>query len=660
VSNSYPIARVVLDTRLPQLDRLFDYAIEPGVELTPGVRVKVPLRSNARFAPGYVHSVVDNSEHKGKLAPLAEVVSQAQVMPERLYELCDEVARRCAGSTSDVLRLAIPPRYVRVEKAWLSREESPVPAGGEADPTASLEVPTWEGYAGKSAEDMLAPGTRWSLSTPYGVVEVPQGATVPRSTMPIVSLAATALSRGQSTIIVVPDWRDLESFQKALESALAPDGLAFLHTQQPPAQRYQNYLRTLQPQPVVVLGSRHAIYAPVSNLAAIVVVEDGDEAHREPLAPYPHTRDIATIRAGHDNAALIFASMTPSYAVRRWIDMGYVAPVGPTSSSRAKVVPTALTTSHDSFSSPARLPSLAVLGAKEALTRGPVLIQVFRAGYSSGLACEACGERGMCRECHGPLRLPRQGSSPSCAWCGVTVSAWSCQECRGSRLVPRGQGIGRTVADFGKTFPGVTIIRSDGEHPVASVRAQPALVVATRGSEPIAHRGYSAALLLDGPAMLSRESLGTLEDTLRAWERAVALVNSDGVVYLTDVEGPPALAMSAGNHDQLVRLELTERESIRLPPAVRIASLSGPASDVAPIVAGVIGSCAGVSALGPVPLGGGVVRTILRFSYAQGAEVARELKAWRNKLASGPRKTAGERVKIVLDNPHSLDALTSE
>jgi len=78
------------------------------------------------------------------------------------------------------------------------------------------------------------------------------------------------------------------------------------------------------------------------------------------------------------------------------------------------------------------------------------------------------------------------------------------------------------------------------------------------------------------------------------------------------------------------------------------------------IVAGVIGSCAGVSALGPVPLGGGVVRTIRRFSYAQGAEVARELKAWRNKLASGPRKTAGERVKIVLDNPHSLDALTSE
>jgi len=129
VSNSYPIARVVLDTRLPQLDRLFDYAIEPGVEVTPGVRVKVPLRSNARFAPGYVHSVVDNSEHKGKLAPLAEVVSQAQVMPERLYELCDEVARRCAGSTSDVLRLAIPPRYVRAEKAWLSREESPVAAG---------------------------------------------------------------------------------------------------------------------------------------------------------------------------------------------------------------------------------------------------------------------------------------------------------------------------------------------------------------------------------------------------------------------------------------------------------------------------------------------------------------------------------------------------
>ena len=49
------VARVLIDSPLPQLDRLFDYAIPPALQpdARPGVRVKVPLRSAGRMVEGW-------------------------------------------------------------------------------------------------------------------------------------------------------------------------------------------------------------------------------------------------------------------------------------------------------------------------------------------------------------------------------------------------------------------------------------------------------------------------------------------------------------------------------------------------------------------------------------------------------------------------------
>ncbi|HET8958676.1 MAG TPA: hypothetical protein VFM95_09500, partial [Microcella sp.] len=55
------IARVVLDSPLPQLDRLFDYRIPPTLReiARPGTRVIVPLRSAGRRARGYIVELAD-------------------------------------------------------------------------------------------------------------------------------------------------------------------------------------------------------------------------------------------------------------------------------------------------------------------------------------------------------------------------------------------------------------------------------------------------------------------------------------------------------------------------------------------------------------------------------------------------------------------------
>ncbi|MCR8671771.1 primosomal protein N', partial [Agrococcus sp. HG114] len=115
-------ARVVVDSRLPQLDRLFEYRVPPGMaELEPGVRVRVPLR-NERAASGYVVEVAQSRDWEGEVADVERVISPVPVLQPEVWSLARAVADRAAGIAADVLRVAIPGRQARVEKAWLARD----------------------------------------------------------------------------------------------------------------------------------------------------------------------------------------------------------------------------------------------------------------------------------------------------------------------------------------------------------------------------------------------------------------------------------------------------------------------------------------------------------------------------------------------------------
>ncbi|MBD5382044.1 MAG: primosomal protein N', partial [Clavibacter sp.] len=134
-----PVVRVMVDSPLPQLDRLFDYAVPEPLRATcvPGVRVRVPLRSAGRVADGYVIEVGDGRGYDGALSEVEQVVSPLPVLRPEIWTLAREVADRQAGTASDVIRLAVPPRQVRVEKAHLAAmAATPAEADADADAVA--------------------------------------------------------------------------------------------------------------------------------------------------------------------------------------------------------------------------------------------------------------------------------------------------------------------------------------------------------------------------------------------------------------------------------------------------------------------------------------------------------------------------------------------
>jgi primosomal protein N' (replication factor Y) len=180
--------------------------------------------------------------------------------------------------------------------------------------------------------------------------------------------------------------------------------------------------------------------------------------------------------------------------------------------------------------------------------------------------------------CEGPLGQKTSRSTPACGWCGALAVDWRCSNCDGERLRFVGSGAGRTAEDLGRAFPGVRVVVADGERPLLTVGAEPALVIATRGAEPVAAGGYRAVLLLDGESMVARESLRVAEDCLRWWSNAAALAARRAPIVLVGVGGALASAFVTWRQADFARAELADRRALRFPPAVRVATVTGTAA----------------------------------------------------------------------------------
>lgn len=613
------IARVWVDSPLPQLDRLFDYRVPD--ELAPhiriGIRVRVPWRSAGRFVDAYVVDLVDTVEFSGVLSTVESIVSTVPVLSAEVAVLARRAADRAAGSAIDIVRVAVPSRQARVEKAWLAAEQvSPGPV------TASAI----SGYAEGRIEAAVRGGGRLAVDAiPLGV-EVAHGQWAGHWAITLAEAASVALSEEKSAILAVPDYRDQQQLEAALSAFIPPERIVHLDARQSNAERYRAFLKCLEGNALVIVGNRSVVYAPAPRLGLLALWDDGDPLHSEPLAPYVHARDAALLRQELQQCSLLFLGHSRSTEVERLVEIGWLESVSPSPSVLPKVIPTAAQVAGDRLAAQARIPSSAWRAASAALESGPVLIQVARPGYSPRLACIDCGQSARCLRCEGPLAQKSARSVPACSWCGALAVDWRCENCEGSRMRLVGAGgASRTAEDLGRAFPGVRVLVADGDRPLLSVGAAPALVIATRGAEPRAAGGYRAVLLLDGDRMAARESLRVGEDCLRWWSNATALAARGAPTYLVGVGGALATALSTWRQADYARAELADRRRLRFPPAVRVASVTGSFEAVAAAVGAVRVPADDI--LGPVDTGAETARTIVRFDYGHGAEVAAELRA---------------------------------
>lgn len=643
------IARVLIDSPLPQLDRLFDYAVPESLaeSITPGVRVKVPLRTLGRVVEGYVVELDTEESIERPLSDIDEVPSAAVVMPDRTYQLARRVADRAAGSANDILRLVIPKRQVRVEKTWLAAEP-PVACVPTAEALASAEALVGE-FPG--LHEHLTSNARIALDAPARPDVLSNGSSVGAWARMLAAAAVITLAAGRSTVVVVPDHRDQDELARALDDVLPAEAIVRVDARQSNPERYRSFLRTLDEAPCVVIGNRSAVYSPV-HAGLVIIWDDGDSLLDEQLAPYVHARDAALVRQELQGHGLIIAGHTRSADAERLVRIGYLSECVAARRYTPRVV---LSSTSETERPGVRVPSAAFRAARDALAEnGPVLVQVSRPGYAPVLVCADCRRPAKCAHCAGPLFARSRGAAPLCRWCGRTAHGWKCPTCESERVRLASSGSERTADELGRAFPGVRIIVADGDHPVARVDAAPALVIATRGAEPPAEGGYRAILLLDGDKMLMADDLRIAESCLRWWSNAAALAAPMAPIHLVSVTGAVARALATWTQPAFALSELSERAPLRMPPTVRVAVLDGDADRVDAAITALrdaVPTLPAEAIVGPVSTEVDdfpTSRALVRFDYAQGSAVSASLRASVVAAALRSRRGRGRNARTTL------------
>lgn len=652
-----PIARVLPMLSVPHLDREFDYLVAPeqSDDAQPGVRVRV--RFHGRLVDGFVLERRHDTDHTGKLGWLDRVVSPERVLTREIRRLVDAVAARYAGTRPDVLRLAVPSRHARVE-----REPMAIPA---LPLVAPVDPSGWEVY-GRGGQFLTA------LAESRAARAVWQALPGELWTDRFAEAAAQTVRAGRSVLAIVPDQRDLDALWQAATTRLDEQHVVALSAGLGPSARYRRWLAALRGSARVVIGTRSAVFAPLSDLGLVLVWADADDTLAEPRAPYPHAREVAMLRAHQARcAALIggYARTAEAHALVRsgWAhDIVAARPVARARTPRVVALDdSGYAEERDPAARTARLPSIALRAARSALQAGaPVLVQVPRRGYVPSLACGRCRAIARCRHCTGPLSLLDRGAGTSCRWCGRVDPTLKCARCGSESVRAVVVGARRTAEELGRAFPGTPIVTSAGDTVVPDVGARPAVVVATPGAEPRAAGGYGAALLLDTWALLGRQDLRAAEDALWRWMSAAALVRARGdggvVTVVADAAIPTVQALIRWDPVGHAEAELAARTEVGLPPSVHMAAIDG-AGDAVAALLDEARLPDGADVLGPVALPPGarrpagtaadvvVTRMLVRVGRGQGLALAGALRRGVGVLSA---RQTHDPVRVQIDPLH--------
>ncbi|BAI64958.1 primosomal protein N' - superfamily II helicase [Rothia mucilaginosa DY-18] len=374
-----PVARVRVDSTLPQVDRTFDYRVpaELSEDAVPGARVRVLF--NGHELTGYIEERAATTDWtRTSLLPLKSVLSRVPSVAPEIFALAEALADRYASTVANVLRLAVPPRIAALDKKYAPllpgyesdylgvsshagesapenvepenvapEHEASEPADSEPAATSAASSDTdpyaWLATPGAPAPFVLDPPAlnpdapdAASVFSDYEngaefIEDVAAGAAT-RAVMTVLpghlehtwadvlaTALATAAASGRGAIAVVPTVKNLDLLEAALAERLPADAFVRLSSDSTPHTRYHGFVKARLGRVPVVIGTRAAAYAPVANLGLVVCWDDGDSSLVEQRAPYCHARDVLLLRASAENTAALFAGFSMSSEAARLV-----------------------------------------------------------------------------------------------------------------------------------------------------------------------------------------------------------------------------------------------------------------------------------------------------------------------------------------------------
>ncbi|HEX8719832.1 MAG TPA: primosomal protein N' [Pyrinomonadaceae bacterium] len=275
-----------------------------------------------------------------------------------------------------------------------------------------------------------------------------------------------ALARGRAAMMLVPEIALTPVFSRRLRAHFG-DAVAIFHSSLTAGERFDEWGRLKRGEARVVIGTRSAVFAPVSDLGVIVVDEEHEASYRQQESPYYNGRDTAVMRALKEGAVVVLGSATPSLESFQNARQGkyrYLrlpSRIANRAMARAEIVDM-----REVFrvgGKPAVFAPELLEAIEETHARGEqAIVLLNRRGYSSFVLCRSCGERINCRNCDVTLTYHRGERALVCHYCNLRQRPPdACPACKGPFMYFIGEGTEQIEEILQKRFPALRIARLD-------------------------------------------------------------------------------------------------------------------------------------------------------------------------------------------------------
>ncbi len=535
------IARVL--PAVSGLDKTFDYLVP--AELAGSVRVGslVRVELHGRRVGGWVVAVDGERPAERVLKPLAKVTGWGPA-PD-VVGLAHWAAWRWAGRVAPLLTTASPPGAVLALPPAARRHQA-APAGPD--------------LIGTAAE---------ALAHQRTVLRLPPAADP-------VPLVLTAAAEGEA-LVVTPS----ANLARVLAARVRRAGVEVdLHP--------RDWARAAAGGGVVI-GARAAAWAPRPALAAVVVLDEHDEALQEERAPTWHGRDVAAERARRAGVPCVLVSPVPTLEALAWGRL--LTPSRADERAGWPLLEVVDRTRDD----PLRRSLITAAMVRHLRSEARVVVVHNTPGIARRLACASCGQVTRCERCSAAVAMEAD-ERLVCRRCGAERPV-VCQSCGATRLRARRLGVRRLRDELEAVArtPVVEVVAATAD-PVPEARVHV-------GTEAVLHRVAAADVVVfaDFDAELTAPRYRAEEQALGLLARAARLVGGRAgggrLVVQTGLPRHPVLdAVLHADPGRLVPAERARRQALGFPPAVAMAEVSGPAADA---YAGALGRRPDVEVLGP-------------------------------------------------------------
>lgn len=493
------------------INRSFTYLSE--VEVKAFMRVRIEFNHQAML--GFVSEVSYLNKTKAeieamygyKMLEIIEIVDEKPILSNDLYELALWLSKVTLSPLISCLNVMLPKTFktskklteaskeIRIKKHFLDvkltpRQKEVFEMLKDDDLLANarkisvgitnklIELGLIEkyscdkrGYDIRLEKDDFKPLTAEQEAVYEGVlnsdkyVNLLYGVTGAGKTEVYLYLAREYLKHDKQVLILVPEIALTPQMINRVKSRF--NDVAIYHSVLNDQERHREYMRVLNDEVKIVIGTRSSIFLPFSKLGLIIIDEEHDHSYKQDNTPCYNTKMVAFKRAMDFKAKVLLASATPSldsYTRALKGDYGFFK------------------LEHRINNT---LPTIELVDLnKEVKERGSYIISrrlkaeldnclnqhkqaiilLNRRGTAPIVKCGNCSNVLMCDSCDVALSYHKDLNELKCHICGKSFKMPKlCPICGSKNILQYGFGTKRVVEELEKLYPEINIGRMDAD-----------------------------------------------------------------------------------------------------------------------------------------------------------------------------------------------------